>query len=98
MAGRNRRESALEARCVKYARAFGVVVAKMTECVGIPDRIFFVPGGRPLIVEFKARGLRTKEVQSWYLKTMIEADYEAHHCDTWEKFMALWERMRIENH
>jgi hypothetical protein len=89
---RARRESALEARAVKYARTRGVVVAKLTQLVGVPDRIFFVPGGRPLIIEFKARGLAPEGLQSWYLKKLTKDSYRAVSCDTWEKFLALMEK------
>ena len=32
-----RRESRFKADCVRWARARGIPVAKLTECVGIPD-------------------------------------------------------------
>jgi hypothetical protein len=90
-----RRESALEARCVKWARFQGVVVAKLTQLDGVPDRVFFTPGGRPLIVEFKATGEVTEELQSWYLRTLKSAGYRAVWCDSWEGFQKLWkEAMR----
>jgi hypothetical protein len=86
---RRRRESRLEARCVKFARDSGVVVAKLKELDGVPDRIFFTPRG-PLIVEFKAKDEVPGELQSWYLRTLREAGYEAEACDTWEEFQELW--------
>ena len=88
---KGRRESALEAWCVKTARLRGIVTAKMTLCDGIPDRIFFIAGGSPLIVEFKAAGLAPEELQNWYLKTLTAAGYKAVHCDTKEKFIELLE-------
>ena len=89
---RRRRESALEARAVKYARSKGVVVAKLEKLDGVPDRIFFVPGGRPLVVEFKARGLRPEELQSWYIQKLTADGYRVVSCDTWEKFLVLMEK------
>lgn len=86
---KGRRESRLEARCVKFARASGVVVAKMTECVGVPDRVFFTPGG-PLVVEFKAKDEVPEELQNWYLRTLRAAGYRTAACDTWEEFQELW--------
>jgi hypothetical protein len=86
-----RRESDLEARCVKWARFKGVVVAKLKEVDGIPDRIFFLPYA-PLIIEFKARGEVPKALQSWYLTTLKEAGYCTAHCDTWEEFQELWRK------
>ena len=92
---KGRRESALESWCVKWARARGVVVAKLTECAGIPDRVFFVPGGRPLIVEFKAVGLKPEELQSWYLRMLFNNCYIAVHIDSKEAFMKLMNRYSV---
>ena len=89
---RARRESTLESWAVKYARSRGVVVAKLTQLDGVPDRIFFVPGGKPLIVEFKARGEKPGELQQWYLKKLKEDGYRAVFVDTWEKFLELMEK------
>ena len=89
---RRRRESALERKAVKYARSRGVVVAKLTRLDGVPDRIFFVPGGKPLIIEFKARGEKPGEAQSWYLQKLKEDGYRVAWCDTKEKFLELMEK------
>jgi hypothetical protein len=89
---RKRRESALESKAVKYARSRGVVVAKLTQLDGVPDRIFFTPGGRPLIIEFKARGEKPGELQQWYLQKLKEDGYRAVFVDTWEKFLVLMEK------
>lgn len=86
---KGRRESALEAPSVKWARARGIVVAKMTEVSGIPDRVFFVPGGKPLVIEFKAELEEPGKLQNWYLTTIKEAGYRVAYCDTKEKFMDL---------
>lgn len=87
---RARRESALESWAVKYARARGVVVAKLTQLDGVPDRIFFIPGGRPLIIEFKACGEKPGELQQWYLKKLADDGYRVAWCDTKEKFLVLF--------
>jgi hypothetical protein len=87
-----RRESPLEARCVKWARWKGAVVAKLTGCAGVPDRIFFLPGGAALIVEFKAEDEAPEELQSWYLKTLRKHGFTVAHCDTWEGFQEIWKR------
>ena len=81
-----RRESTLEARAVKWARSNGIVVAKLKECSGMPDRIFFTPN-KPLIIEFKKHGEKPEELQSWYLTTLMKAGYKVGWCDTWEGFI-----------
>jgi hypothetical protein len=91
MPPRYRRESPTEAWCVAWARFRGVVVTKMTGCNGIPDRIFFVPGGAPVIGEFKAKGKKGKGLQGatqpWYLAKLIADGYEVHCWDTKEAFL-----------
>lgn len=86
---KRRRESVLESFACKWARIRDIVVAKMTEVVGIPDRIFFVPGGKPIIIEFKAEDEVPREAQAWYIETMKTAGYRVFHCDTKEKFLKL---------
>lgn len=86
-----RRESPLEARAVKWARFHDIVTAKLGGCDGIPDRVFFVPGGRPVVGEFKAEGAGSRgtraATQPWYLAKLAADGYEARRWDTWEKFM-----------
>jgi hypothetical protein len=97
---KGRRESALEAWCVKWARSRKIVVAKLTECAGVPDRIFFIPGRRvnqrgvmklsegcPLIIEFKERGEKPEELQDWYLAKLLADGYDVGWCDTKEDFL-----------
>lgn len=91
-----RLESALESWAVRWARFRGIVAPKLTEVDGIPDRIFFVPGGVPIVVEFKRLGKKgsglQSETQPWYLKTLLAAGYEVHHCDTKAQFRAIMKR------
>ncbi len=91
-----RRESALESRAVKWARARGVVVGKLTECAGIPDRIFFIPGGRPLVAEFKARGKRPEPAQDFYLRKLLDEGYDVGWCDIWEGFLEAMKERGVE--
>jgi hypothetical protein len=85
----HRREAALEARCVKWARVKGVQVAKLAECVGMPDRVFFTPGGRPLVPEFKDPGGKGKvsDAQRWHLTRLRVAGYDAPVIDSWAGFL-----------
>jgi len=88
---RGRREGAFKAHCVKYARALGIQVAKLTECVGIPDSIFFVPGGRPIVPEFKDPGGDglPSPAQVWHLIKLREQGYDAPLLASWEEFLKL---------
>ena len=86
-----RRESVLEQWAVKWARVRGIVVAKLTGLDGVPDRIFFPPGGSPVIGEFKREGKTGKALQAatqpWYLARLRADGYEAHRWDTREAFL-----------
>jgi hypothetical protein len=85
-----RRESPLEARARAWARARGIVNAKLTGLDGIQDAIFFPPGGRPVIGEFKAKGVGSRSLQEatqpWYAAKLAHEGYDVHVWDTWEKF------------
>jgi hypothetical protein len=87
-----RRESVLEDWAVnRWARPRGIVVAKLKELDGIPDRIFFVPGGVAIIGEFKRKGVKGKglqeKTQPWYLNRLKELGYRAYCWDTKEEFL-----------
>lgn len=89
--GRTPRESKLERDAVAWARARRIVVAKLTQVAGIPDRIFFVPGGRPLVVEFKKqKGWTAKgraELQAYYLTKLRAEKYRVVKLDTMDEFL-----------
>ena len=48
-------EAAIEAGCCKYAVKRGCIPVKLQGGVtGTPDRLFLLPGGKTLLVEFKS--------------------------------------------
>ena len=85
----NHRESVLEAQCVKWARVRGIQVSKNTELVGIPDRTFWVPGGRPLVPEFKRPDDKGEPspAQIWHMKKLREIGYDAPLFSSKEEFL-----------
>jgi hypothetical protein len=91
MATKRRREKVLERKCVKWARDHGVQVGKLSECVGLPDRIFFVPGGRPVIPEFKDPGGQGERspAQVWHVAKLKEQGYTCTFLDSEETFLKL---------
>lgn len=98
MTTKRRREKALESRCVAWARDRGVQVGKLSECVGLPDRIFFVPGGRPLVPEFKDPGGQGEPspAQIWHIKRLREQGYEASLVEDWDAFLALMRKVGVK--
>lgn len=77
---------------MQYARDSGIIVAKLLLCNGVPDRIFFVNGGKPLIIEFKDKKEEPEAIQAWYLNSLTEQGYTAHWVTTKEQFLALLEK------
>jgi hypothetical protein len=80
---------------VAWARARGVQVGKLAECAGLPDRIFFIPGGCPLIVEFKDPGGRgvLSPAQIWHLSQLRVQGYSALVVESKSQFLAEMEAM-----
>jgi hypothetical protein len=92
-----RKESALEAKCVKWARARGIQVSKNTELIGIPDRTFWLAGGVVLAPEFKrpdGKGA-TSQAQDWHLTRLRECGYDAPVIDSWEAFLAVMKKRGV---
>lgn len=58
-------ETKIEDRACELAAALGVQSIKLTLWgdSGWPDRLFFIPGGRPLLIEFKAPGEAPRPLQ-----------------------------------
>ena len=93
MPPRTARETALESDAVAWARALprGWIVSKLNNPTGIQDRCFWVPGGRPKLIEFKRKGGKTSKKreaqQKWYREKLRDDGYETYQCATWEEFM-----------
>lgn len=91
-------KASVENPVVKYAVSLGIPVLKVNPlwAAGWPDRVFFVPGGRPLIIEFK-RGedskLRAKQKE--VIGKLEKLGYEVYSCNTVEEGKALV-RSRLE--
>ncbi len=89
---RKPKESALERACVAWARDRGILVTKndTRANAGVPDRVFWLPGGRPLVVEFKREGeaVKPRSVQEGILHHLVREGYYAAAVDTFEEFVA----------
>ena len=74
-----RREGRLEAWCVGWARSRGIVASKLTDPAGIPDHVFWSPGGRPTVVEFKDASVDLTDpregvhLNQWYHLVLLAA-------------------------
>lgn len=97
-----RRELALEGRVVKKAlNSLGVASVKLEPPLGSetgwPDRMFFMPGGKPFLLEFKEVGY-TPDPKQIYIHTVLEGlGYDVAWTDEEEAALeAIKERLRGE--
>lgn len=74
---RKPKESALESKCVSWARDRGILVTKndTRANAGVPDRVFWPPGGRPLVVEFKREGEKPEPLQAGIIAALTRSGY-----------------------
>lgn len=79
MPSRRSNEAGLERWAVAKARNRRWVVSKVTDPTGFPDHVFWVPGGRPLIVEFKDEYGRTEpgreRLQRYHREKLVKDGY-----------------------
>lgn len=48
---------------------------------GYPDRIFWIPGGKPLFIEFKAPGAKPRPLQVFVHEMLRSLGYQVEVCD-----------------
>lgn len=77
------KESSIEKSVVKWAKLRGVDSIKMQvpSCVGLPDRLFLTPGGRPLFMELKRPNEKVRLIQAYRIKTLKQKGYDVVVCD-----------------
>ncbi len=75
-------EIAIEQSVVLKARQRGILGLKLTSPgnTGVPDRMFLIPGGRPLYIEFKKPGeeLNPKQVYWYNIFKLLNYHIEVH--------------------
>jgi hypothetical protein len=99
------KEAVTEKKLVAWAEAHGVLSIKLNILGrrGWPDRLFFLPGGRPYFVEVKALGEKPRPLQVHVIKQLTNLGYSVEVHDTFElaiEFMkwqlSLWNRFWIK--
>lgn len=92
-------KASVENPVVKLAQRLGVPVLKVNPlwAAGWPDRVFFVPGGRPLIIEFKRPGGTTRPKQDEVIAKLRSLGYDVEVIDNKEQGEAAL-RSRLEAH
>lgn len=73
---KRRLEIDIETDCVNIAASQGVPSVKLEKVKrSYPDRLFFVPGGRPLVVEFKIPGEAPRPQQTERIEMLRALGY-----------------------
>jgi hypothetical protein len=87
-------ENVLRDRVCKAALdRFGVISLQLNLQfdAGWPDRLFLIPGGRPMLLEFKRPGKQPEPLQNHRLETLVNLGYlesiDAGWCDNFEEAM-----------
>lgn len=70
-------EKTIEAKVVKWAHERGILVTKLQGPGNrsMPDRCFWVPGGRPVLIEFKRSGGVLTKLQGMTIARLRIAGY-----------------------
>ena len=87
-------EVSTERRVVRWAKKNGVLQSKFTPAGqrGWPDRIFWVAGGRPLLVEFKRKGKQLQKLQQHVVAQLESLNYDICWTDNYEEAIAAIQR------
>ena len=80
-------EKSIQTPVIRHARLKGVRCDKLStgsrfQSNGLPDYILWLPGGRPLLIEFKKPGGVATPLQLLTHKQLREAGYEVHVIDS----------------
>lgn len=77
-------EGAIERKACANALLMGVdnIKLKAIGKNGWPDRLFLIPGGRPLLIEFKRFGERTRKLQDYIHGNLRALGYQVEAHDT----------------
>lgn len=73
----------VEAPAVRHADSLGLFHIKLTPAGrrGMQDRLFFIPGGRPTLIEFKAPGEELRPLQRYYFDKLKGLNYDIFEVD-----------------
>lgn len=86
------RESAIERKCMRWARDQGALDVKIQGTRGWPDRLVVMPNGRAMFVEFKRPGQIPDPLQKHVLGELRKRGVVAVWVDSMTGFVAAFER------
>lgn len=76
-------ESVVEGAVCRWADMNGIRHLKLNGSGNrsYPDRLFFIPGGRPVLIEFKKQGKEPEPLQGFVIEALREINYEVYWTD-----------------
>lgn len=83
-------ESSVENKVVRWAERRGLEFVKLnlTGRRGYPDRLFFIPGGRPFLLELKRPGEKPEKLQQYQIARLRKKGYDVEWTDSAEQAIA----------
>lgn len=80
------RERLIEARLVRAVNKVGGKALKLVSpgCMGVPDRIVLLPGGRICFVELKASGKRPRAIQEKRIRELRALGFSVYVLDSFQ--------------
>lgn len=81
-------EKTFEREMSRYVEARGGMAIKLLSqfCKGLPDRMFLIPHGKVLFVEFKSTGKKPSAIQRWVHKKLAELGFIVYVVDDPESY------------
>jgi|SRR5579859_3172038 len=88
---KRRNEDRIERAVCRHADALGLTHIKLNVWGrrGYPDRLFFIAGGRPLLIEFKEANYKPRRLQQYTINKLLRLKYDVHSVDNVEEGIEL---------
>ena len=89
-------ESSIEYAVCRWADQRGLEYVKLNlqGRRGYPDRLFFIPGGRPFLLELKRPGAKPDKLQQYQIDRLRKKGYDVEWTDSKDQAVA-WLKERI---
>ena len=78
-------EKQIEQYLGKHVKDKGGMSIKLTNLIGIPDRLVLLPGGKCIFIELKAPGERPRKIQLKRMQQLRVLGFKTYVVDSYEK-------------
>ncbi len=89
-------EKAIEKKIVEYCNKNNIFQQKLLGKKGMPDRIFYLPGGRAVAIEFKQPGNDLNILQELCCDNLKALGFPVYVCSKYEDGVAFLQRELIK--